>query len=81
VQVALRPEQLSLASTDQEPAYALHGTVETAVFVGSLQVFLVRALGMLIHVHALAGGQAAPFREGDNVLMVYSPDNVRTFPM
>lgn len=79
IRAALRPEQLSLARIDQTLDYALRGTVETAVFVGSLQVFLVRISGMLLHVHTLAGGGENSFKEGDEVSVVYKPVDVRIF--
>jgi mannopine transport system ATP-binding protein len=79
VRVALRPEQLSLAGPDEAPQHAFRGILETSIFVGSLQVFLIRVFGILLHVHMLAGGDASPFKEGDDVLVVYNPDSIRIF--
>jgi mannopine transport system ATP-binding protein len=79
VRVAVRPEQLSLARPDQAPPHALRGTLETIVFVGSLQMFLVRVAGALLHVHMLAGAAAGMFREGDDVLVAYDPAGLRIF--
>ena len=79
VRVAVRPEQLKLARPDQAPPHALRGMLETVIFVGSLQVFLVRVAGTLLHVHMLAGAGAGIFREGDEVLVAYDPAGLRIF--
>jgi mannopine transport system ATP-binding protein len=79
VRAALRPEQLTLTRLDQGSGHFVRGTVETAIVVGSLQVFLVRALGTLLQVHRLADGGESPFRQGDDVLVAYKPEHVRVF--
>jgi mannopine transport system ATP-binding protein len=79
VRAALRPEQLRLTGPDQPSQHFVRGSLETTIFVGSLQVFLVRALGTLLHVHLLAGGSGSPFNEGEEVLVAFSPEHVQIF--
>ena len=79
IRAALRPEQLRLMRLDQEVQHCLRGTLETTIFVGSLQVFLVRALGTLLQIHLLAGGEETSFRDGDDILVAYKPEQVQVF--
>jgi len=79
VLAALRPEQLTLARPGDGLQHCVQGTLETTIFVGSLQVFLVRAFGTLLQVHLLAAGEGFPFRDGDQVLVAYKPEQVQVF--
>ncbi len=79
VQVAVRPEQLSVCRPDSSQQHALRGTIETSIFVGSVQIVFVRVLDQLIQVHALAGGETTQYRGGEEVLVRYDPANVRIF--
>jgi mannopine transport system ATP-binding protein len=81
VRVAVRPEQLTVCQPDKSLQHALRGAVETSIFVGSLQILLIRIHDVLIQVHALAGGEATQYRVGEEVLIAYDPGNVRIFPL
>jgi mannopine transport system ATP-binding protein len=83
VQIAIRPERIALERSGQGGPNAIPGIVEAAIFVGSFQVFLVRAdiPDSLLHVQIPAGGTTASFRQGDKVDLVAEPDAIRLFPV
>ena len=83
VQIAIRPERIALERSGQGGPNAIPGTVEAAIFVGSFQVFLVRAdiQDSLLHVQIPAAGTTASFRQGDKVDLVAEPDAIRLFPV
>jgi mannopine transport system ATP-binding protein len=83
VRIAIRPERIALARGGQGGPNAIPGTVEAAIFVGSFQVFLVRAGNQegLLHVQIPAGGTTVSFKQGDEVDLVAEPDAIRLFPV
>jgi mannopine transport system ATP-binding protein len=81
VRIAIRPERISLANPGQGGPFAISGIVETAIFVGSFHVFLVRAGGSddLLHVQIPAGSATTSFKQGDRVDLMAEPDAIRLF--
>jgi mannopine transport system ATP-binding protein len=83
VRIAIRPERIALERGGQGGPNAIPGTVEAAIFVGSFQVFLVRAgiQDSLLQVQIPAGGTTGPFMQGDKVDLVAEPDAIHLFPV
>jgi mannopine transport system ATP-binding protein len=77
LRVAIRPEQLTLARPGEAGA-ALPGVIETAIFVGSFQVCLVRtANDAVLHVQLPAGARG--FRDGERVDVAFDPAALHVF--
>jgi mannopine transport system ATP-binding protein len=83
VRVAIRPERIALEREGHGGSNAIPGIVEAAIFVGSFQVFLVRAGNHdgLLHVQIPAGSTTVSFKQGDKVDLVAEPDAIRLFPI
>ena len=80
IKLAIRPEQVRLAPRGHDISNALPGEIETAIFAGSFETFLVRTLAeATLHVQIPAGGSSAPFRRGDAVDIVLDPSALHVF--
>jgi spermidine/putrescine ABC transporter ATP-binding subunit len=79
LQVAVRPEQLTLARAGEAalPGPTLPGILETAIFVGAFQVCLVRTAGdVVLHVQVPPG--LSP-RDGARVHVAFDPASLHVF--
>ena len=82
VKVAIRPERLKLSSRGAGGPEAVPATVETAIFVGSFHVILVRVAGVEdpIHVQLPAAGAGVALRAGEEVDLLVERDAIHLFP-
>jgi mannopine transport system ATP-binding protein len=79
VRLALRPESLCLAERGTAGTDALPGVIETAIFVGSFQVFIVRVGGTELEVHIPANAADPGWAAGRAVDVVYAPGRLHAF--
>jgi mannopine transport system ATP-binding protein len=82
LRVALRPERLKLKSRGEGGPFAIPGTIEATIFVGSFHVFLVRVAGTgteLLHVQLPPGSGGLHFKHDDEVDLVAEPAAIRVF--
>ncbi|MER2534471.1 MAG: ABC transporter ATP-binding protein [Rhizobiaceae bacterium] len=79
LRAGIRPEKLRLLAAGETSPFMFDGRVEKTIFVGSVQVVLVRALGTLLHLHMLAQSDS-PVAEGADVVVAYDPSHVLVFP-
>jgi mannopine transport system ATP-binding protein len=80
VKLAVRPEHVRLAERGRAHSATLPGVIETAIFAGSFQTFLVRTLGeTTLYVQAPAGSAAPAFRSGDPVDILLEPSALHAF--
>lgn len=78
LRLGMRPEKLRLLSRDESAPFTFAGRVERTIFVGSVQIVLVQALGTLLHVHVL-GQSEVTVPDGTNVAISYEPSQVHVF--
>jgi spermidine/putrescine transport system ATP-binding protein len=77
VTLLLRPEQLVLSelSTSGDPTTSIRGSVVDVSFLGSIVSHRVACEGVTMQVDRPLTGDT-PFREGDDVLVTWSPEDV-----
>ncbi len=82
VQLAIRPERVSLARRGCGGSHALAGTVETAVFIGPFHLFLVRldARPDIVFQAQIPAGDAPSFERHDAVDLLLDHEGILIFP-
>jgi mannopine transport system ATP-binding protein len=80
VRIAIRPEQLHIASPRRGDGHALKGVIENVIFAGSYRIFLVRVADNLVHVQVPAAEATTLFSESDAVELTCDIEAAHLFP-
>ena len=80
VRVAIRPEALRFAESENANESAIPGLVETTIFVGSFRLALIRLPGgELVQMQSPAASGLMQAKEGEKVRLTCAPEAVQLF--